>query len=248
MSEGVPRAEYDKLERRVAKLEQAARMQETTVRIMQVRMGAIGMGGLGINPLLGMSQVGGGSYGQLAVGNGSGSSHREPRSTQRSRSPRLAISRHSQREPEVELPSAEEFAHSSGLDDKCLEVLMKQSPEVQQYVISQGPVEGRNPSAMVMGRIAKATSQVGVMGGSSTMGGSAYVSGGMDAVYVNSDELADQVEDFISENSVDDKCAESLRSQPPRVQAAVLNLGPAEGRNSSAMVMGRIAKASRGEI
>eukprot|EP00435_Cladocopium_sp_Y103_P002786 s59_g1.t1 len=50
----------------------------------------------------------------------------------------------------------EEFAGQNGLDEKCIEALLAQTPQVQNHVILQGPAEGRNPSAMVMSRIWKA--------------------------------------------------------------------------------------------
>eukprot|EP00913_Durusdinium_trenchii_P007401 g6960.t1 len=53
------------------------------------------------------------------------------------------------------------------------------------------------------------------------------------------------VQQFIAQNQLDEKCIEALTTQPPEVQTHVINQGPAEGRNPSAMVMGRIAKAQR---
>merc|ERR1719162_2471825 len=57
--------------------------------------------------------------------------------------------------PGVPLMSTEEFASMNSLDAKCMEVLMNQVPEVQQYVVGLGPCEGRNPSAMVLSRVRK---------------------------------------------------------------------------------------------
>merc|ERR1712129_199318 len=110
-----------------------------------------------------------------------------------------------------------------------------------------GPVEGRNPSAMVMGRIAKYD---GSGAGGSVMQVEAFNHGGYGRGMGGGggDDVTAQVEEFIIQNGLDDKSAESLRNQSPEVQVAVLNLGPAEGRNPSAMVMGRLAKAGRGEI
>ena len=47
----------------------------------------------------------------------------------------------------------EDFAEINGLDAKCRDALLAQPPEVTQAVVSQGPAEGRNPSAMVMSSI-----------------------------------------------------------------------------------------------
>eukprot|EP00442_Polarella_glacialis_P029061 CAMPEP_0115095696 /NCGR_PEP_ID=MMETSP0227-20121206/29223_1 /TAXON_ID=89957 /ORGANISM="Polarella glacialis, Strain CCMP 1383" /LENGTH=226 /DNA_ID=CAMNT_0002489171 /DNA_START=51 /DNA_END=731 /DNA_ORIENTATION=- len=130
--------------------------------------------------------------------------------------------------------SSESFALANGLDEKCLEVLLSQTPEVQRYVISMGPAEGRNPSAMVMGRITKATGDLGL----ATVGNAALPSG----------DVGQKVEDFIAANCLDEKCGELFRNAAPECQIAVMNLGGAEGRNPSAMVMGRMKKYERGEI
>lgn len=143
--------------------------------------------------------------------------------------------------------STREFAMANNLDEKCLEVLNNQSLEVQQYVIGQGPAEGRNPSAMVMSRIAKC-------GGGDLSGGATPAAGGHAAEKAGATSWhgagADfaEVEEFILGNGLDEKCAEAFRSQTVDCQAAVIAQGPAEGRNASAMVMGRIAKFMRGEL
>lgn len=126
--------------------------------------------------------------------------------------------------------SIEEFADVNNLDDKCIEVLKLQPPEVQQYVISQGPAGGRSPSAIVMARIKKCGA-----------GGHIQVPAAPPAGF-DFDRIAQTVEEFISTNGLDDKCSELLRTQTVDCQVAVLNLGPADGRNASAMVMGRIAR------
>lgn len=159
--------------------------------------------------------------------------------------------------------TVEEFAQENHLDDKCLEVLSNQTPEVQHYVISQGPAEGRNPSAMVMGRIAKCMSELGPVGGY----GSGYSGGGcgtfgFSGVGGHSPGVAPQcgggggcgapfaakVDAFCIENGIDEKCAEALRSQSVECQMLVVAQGPADGRNPSAMVTGRINKFQRGEL
>merc|ERR1711871_583263 len=101
---------------------------------------------------------------------------------------------------------------------------MYSPPEIVDYVISQGPCTGRNPSAMVMGRIKKAQQEVSASG------------------------LEMEVQQFIADNGLDDKVAEQLMSCSPDCQVAVLNHGPATGRNPSAMVVGRIKKFNQGGL
>lgn len=127
--------------------------------------------------------------------------------------------------------SLEEFSLMNNLDEKCVQVLNIQPPEVQQYVISQGPAGGTNPSAIVMARIKKFGA------GSSFQIPPAVTPSGFDLANV-----PEKVEEFIAVHALDEQCAQLLRTQTVDVQVAVLNLGPAEGRNSSAMVMGRIGK------
>ncbi|CAK9024396.1 unnamed protein product [Durusdinium trenchii] len=122
------------------------------------------------------------------------------------------------------LLGVQQFIAQNQLDEKCIEALTTQPPEVQTHVINQGPAEGRNPSAMVMGRIAKAQRELESHA---------------------SPDLQAQVEAFIAENALDAKCSEALRSQSQTCQVAVISGGPAAGRNASAMVMSRINKFIR---
>merc|ERR1719291_871656 len=142
--------------------------------------------------------------------------------------------------------TAQEFAIANGLDEKCSEILVNCSPEVQQYVICQGPADGRNPSAMVMARIAKCSNAtpgqaVGVAGGlyPMTLSGTPIAGAQMTTgvLMTGQGDIPQKVEEFIVANSLDEKCAEAFRVQSQPCQVAVMNLGPAEGRNASAMIM-----------
>jgi len=204
----VSRSEHDALERRLVKAEQALQQQNVTIKILQTRLE-----GLSRTSVSGASTLNG-----LRA---------------RSRSPRPPVSALSKQF--LTMPTAgadqsvEEFAEENNLDAKCLEVLLNQQPEVQQYVVSMGPAEGRNPSAMVMGRITKCTNEFLVRS------------------VTDVDSVGEKVEDFIVSNALDEKCADALRSQSLECQLVVISQGPAEGRNASAMVMGRISKCVRGE-
>lgn len=133
------------------------------------------------------------------------------------------------------LSSVLDFISASSLDEKCIEVLKNQPPEVQKYVVSLGPPEGRNPSAMVMGRITRGLQELNAT----------VMPVPTHAPHYFPDDVEVKVEDFIAQNSLDEKCAEALRTQTTEVQVRVLQQGPAAGRNSSAMVMGRIRQALR---
>eukprot|EP00811_Abedinium_folium_P005015 NODE_14619_length_1097_cov_4.788660.p1 GENE.NODE_14619_length_1097_cov_4.788660~~NODE_14619_length_1097_cov_4.788660.p1 ORF type:complete len:238 (+),score=46.76 NODE_14619_length_1097_cov_4.788660:107-715(+) len=130
--------------------------------------------------------------------------------------------------------SLEDFATQNNLDAKCYEVLQAAPLEVQQMVISQGPAEGKNPSAMVVARIAKC-------GAGFTKGCVNAAMGGASGIVQSPENL----EEFICMNELDDKCAQALRNQSWPCQAAVMAKGTVEGRNPSAMIMGRVAKFMR---
>mmetsp|Transcript_85529 Transcript_85529/g.151382 ORF Transcript_85529/g.151382 Transcript_85529/m.151382 type:complete len:232 (+) Transcript_85529:56-751(+) len=227
----VSRSDYERLEWRLAQAEQAIRKQDALIKGLQATFEALE---LPPDPhqLAPWSSYNGG---------GGRERSRTPMARPSERRPVAIPPRRSL--PEVEPAfdgevSVEEFAAQNGLDEKCTEVLLQQSPEVQSYVIGLGPAEGRNPSAMVMGRITKASSIEPASAGGGGKGGR---DGGRGS-------LSTEVEDFIRDNGLDEKCSEALRKLDPEGQAAVINLGPAAGRNASAMVMGRLAKYNRGEL
>lgn len=221
----VSRTEFQLLEKRLHRAEQGIRQQQAFVKSLQARVDSLTGESLGPGR-------------QPANSTLYDNSRRIKGYRDRSRSPRLPFrSRYSQPalpQPPKELygtedTTVEEFARQNRLDAKCVEALTSQSEEVQQYVMNQGPADGRNPSAMVMSRIAKCNSE--------------YAS----SAFVPPASVGDEVEDFIAMHELDEKCGETLRQQSTDCQVAVLSQGAPEGRNSSAMVMGRISKFVRGE-
>lgn len=228
--EYVPLSQYRQLERRVGQVEQTLRQQEATIRILQARLdtqpGALAHRPVAPTPppFLPPPPMAGGGYPGSQWGSAS-ARHDRSRTPVGSRASGGSSDVHS-------------FASENGVDSKCMDALLSATPECQEYVISRGPASGRNPSAMIMGRIKKWEDE---------HEGAAQVSNHQASSYDEADEggLVQQVEDFIVESLVDEKCADTLRQQTYEVQAAVLNQGPVEGRNPSAMVMGRIATAAR---
>eukprot|EP00931_Biecheleriopsis_adriatica_P110299 TRINITY_DN84546_c0_g1_i1.p1 TRINITY_DN84546_c0_g1~~TRINITY_DN84546_c0_g1_i1.p1 ORF type:complete len:231 (-),score=47.40 TRINITY_DN84546_c0_g1_i1:54-716(-) len=210
----VSRAEYERLQSRLASAEKVLRQQQQQINDMQAAIDSLTPVGL---------------YGGGVGGKVSRDRSRTPRPMASIPAPRQAPARAKQVTGAAFEGTIEDFAISHGLDEKCQEVLFSQPPDVQNYVLSCGKAEGRNPSAMVMGRIAKASSEI--------------------AAQESESELPTQVETFIQENGLDEKCSEALRTAAPDAQAYVLSVGPATGgRNASAMVMGRMAKFSRGQV
>mmetsp|Transcript_118601 Transcript_118601/g.221636 ORF Transcript_118601/g.221636 Transcript_118601/m.221636 type:complete len:396 (+) Transcript_118601:25-1212(+) len=114
----------------------------------------------------------------------------------------------------------ESFIAEEGVDDAAANGLRELSPEMQQAIMSRGDLKGgRNPSAMLIGRIrdAKATFQ-----------------------------MSDKVEQFIQEEAVDEKAANGLRELDPDMQERIIGRGTlAGGTNPSAMLIGRIAAAKK---
>eukprot|EP00811_Abedinium_folium_P012129 NODE_21242_length_762_cov_5.707087.p1 GENE.NODE_21242_length_762_cov_5.707087~~NODE_21242_length_762_cov_5.707087.p1 ORF type:complete len:219 (+),score=58.59 NODE_21242_length_762_cov_5.707087:50-658(+) len=166
----------------------------------------------------------------------------------RSRSPRGRALAAAMRAPpqmlNVSLPvggatmSVDDFTTQNSLDDKCYEALLAAPPEVQHMVLSQGPAVGKNPSAMVMARIAKY--------GAGFTPAAVGMNVAMSAPY-EIRHSPEELEDFIGTYELDEKCAESLRNTSWACQAAVMGQGPVEGRNPSAMIMGRVAKFNRSQ-
>lgn len=92
--------------------------------------------------------------------------------------------------------------------------------------------------------------QMGNMGNMGMMGGSEYrdhsrTPRGKQPLPMCPRGLQD-VEDFIMENMLDDRCSRALRMQPTQVKQFVIGKGPAtDGTNPSAMVIGRIQKCAK---
>lgn len=202
----VAREEYNELERRLLMVEQVLRRQDAQLRLLQGKLESV-------SPVVPLRD--------------------------RSRSPAPMLMPNPpvmKSEPAMVFQSLEEFLAVNNLDEKCAEVLRIQPADVQQMVVALGPVEGRNPSAMVMGRLAKCQS-----GAEASM---SMVTSLMPPMLLGVPGacIGDQVEQFCMENALDENCANVLRGQPPECQAMVIGQGSASGRNASAMVMGRIGK------
>jgi len=295
----VSRDEHNEVLERLSLAEQTIKNQGQLIKSIQVRLDSLGNGGGG-------GGGGGCSGATRAQSNGTGLqgaalARMRGMMEDRSRSPMgrsmggmdggMGGGGGWQQQQQLGEGVVEQFCADNQLDQKSTEALCATTFEIQQNVLSQGPASGRNPSAMIMGRIKRASmgdfsshppgvqaspgdwncpscgdlqfrrnlvcrqcgasppADVGGGGGGGRgapqqqqqeMGFSGGFGGGVD------DEMAQQVrsevQTFIVENTLDEKSTSALMSASTECQAAVLNLGPAAGRNSSAMVMGRIRK------
>mmetsp|Transcript_41710 Transcript_41710/g.110380 ORF Transcript_41710/g.110380 Transcript_41710/m.110380 type:complete len:250 (-) Transcript_41710:251-1000(-) len=244
------REEFEALEIRVLKAEQRARQADAQVRSLQERIDAL-TGGAG-GAVVDVSHVRSHSPGV--------STYPMRPELQMAMQIDLNKGRPCQHQLRASM-SVQEFAQDNHLDGKCFGVLSNQSVEAQQYVMMKGPVEGRNPSAMVMSRIGKYISENGAVGAPTppglaggSCGGCGFGGHGQEYGYGSIvgnamlNGVHEKVEAFCVDNGIDDKCSESLRSQSLECQINVIEQGPADGRNPSAMVMGRINKFMRGKL
>jgi len=217
----VSRAEYNRLEERVVRAEQLIRAQNEQIKKLTQQAGEWSMQYMGAMGMGGMGAMGMGAMGMGAMGGRAGVRERTPRGN--INKPPLPVPVNP-----AALQSLEEFIVENGLDEKCGENLRSQPLEVQQFVIGRGPAEGTNPSAMITARIAKCVQEysIGDTGG----------------------DLGSKLEEFIAQNTLDAQVAQNLRESSTACQYAVLSLGPATGKNPSAMVQGRIAKFVRGRL
>eukprot|EP00928_Gymnodinium_smaydae_P053151 TRINITY_DN37206_c0_g1_i1.p1 TRINITY_DN37206_c0_g1~~TRINITY_DN37206_c0_g1_i1.p1 ORF type:complete len:259 (-),score=61.97 TRINITY_DN37206_c0_g1_i1:106-786(-) len=201
----VPRSEYQALEKRLQRAEMAIVNQEQQLCSLGQQLMIAGLAS---------------ASGMMGGGSGARDRSRTPSSwfggMGGGEKPTLP-------QPQGEVVSVEEFAIQNSLDQKCIENLRAQPLEVQKFVIAQGLVDGKNPSAMVMSRIARCMKDYQISSGSS-------------------DDIKSKVEEFIIANGLDENVAEALRTQNEQSQVAILSQGPADGRNPSAMIQGRIAK------
>lgn len=154
-------------------------------------------------------------------------------------------------------PDVERFIADNRLDDGAARNMRQQAREVQVAVIERGTLaECANPSSALMGRIkdAKANS----FGRGSSHGdygeqkhhtqraeigyGRSYGQDGARASTASA--YTTDVEEFISQNLLDDSAAQSLRSEADDVIQAVLERGGlGDCKNPSSAVMGRIRDA-----
>jgi len=131
----------------------------------------------------------------------------------------------------------ERFVAECGIDEQAAEVLRKSHPDVQEEIIARNDVaQARNPSSALRARIRDVES--------SLMASPARPSQAPTSSGRPSGNIVARVEEFIAANGVDERAAETLRSQQGHVQAIVIDRGDLVGtRNPSSALLARIKDA-----
>jgi len=131
----------------------------------------------------------------------------------------------------------ERFVAECGIDEQAAEVLRKSHPDVQEEIIQRNDVaQARNPSSALRARIRDVES---ALMASPARPSQAPASSGRPG-----GNLVARVEEFIASNRVDDRAAETLRSQQGHVQTIVIDRGDLVGtRNPSSALLARIKDA-----
>lgn len=126
----------------------------------------------------------------------------------------------------------EQFILENRLDERAQQMLRSENALVQKNVMDRGSLaDCSNPSSAVTGRIRDARGAYG--GGVAAVVSSAAVT-----------ITANDVEQFILENRLDESAAQQLRSEQPTVQQLVFEKGTlADCTNPSSAVLGRIREA-----
>jgi len=141
------------------------------------------------------------------------------------------------------------FVAENGLDTGAADALSEQSEQVQRSIMAEGPVTGRNVNAILMARIRRTKA--------------AHERGGDRPQQTNYSQVPQYVADrpkqsfaaqgagdavcrFVEENSLDMDADSKLRSQSLEVQQIVISEGKLTGRNTSAVLGGRIKRTVDG--
>jgi len=134
---------------------------------------------------------------------------------------------------DVSYVDIEDFIFQNEIDEKAANALREQGLEVQQVVMDGGSLaNAKNKSSAVMGRLRKAKFQAKTK-----------------EVLLEHSVDPDALEEFISQNEIDEKAASDLRGEDPLIQQAVMQAGSLEdARNKSSAVVGRIIKAKKGML
>eukprot|EP00439_Symbiodinium_sp_Y106_P043160 s3048_g5.t1 len=120
------------------------------------------------------------------------------------------------------------FVEDNGLNERAAEALRGAPPAVQHHVLEQGSLRScREPSAGCIGRIGKAQRQLDPA-----------------LLAVRHAPPIDEVEDFISDNRLDERAAQALRGAASWVQRQVLDQGSLfTCRDPNAGCIGRLHRA-----
>lgn len=127
----------------------------------------------------------------------------------------------------------ESYITENGLDEKAANALRAEDESVVSLVMAGGGFDNvRNKSAVIIGRIRKAKVQGAILAKGSN---------------VTVDPAV--LDEFLSQEGVDERAAQELRAEEPAIIQAVLEAGPlTDAKNKSAAIIGRIGKAKKGRL
>eukprot|EP00930_Biecheleria_cincta_P030698 TRINITY_DN21276_c0_g1_i1.p1 TRINITY_DN21276_c0_g1~~TRINITY_DN21276_c0_g1_i1.p1 ORF type:complete len:905 (+),score=178.73 TRINITY_DN21276_c0_g1_i1:64-2778(+) len=119
------------------------------------------------------------------------------------------------------------FIEDNGLNQRAADILLEATPAIRRAVLSQGSLAScRDPNAGCIGRVRKAQNSA--------------------PVPAQFPPALDEVEQFIGDNGLEARAAESLRLAPPQVQRTVLDQGSLHScRDPNAGCIGRLNRAQR---
>lgn len=177
--------------------------------------------------------------------------------------------------PEDLAARVEQFIMEAGLDERATDAMRTVKPEIQLSVLEGGAVsETRNASSAVMGRIAAAQRSMNLIPNKQNQQPNMQQMQmqqmqmqqmqmqqqmqmnqqqmSQKQMHMNQNQGGDggavttDVEQFIAENSLDDRASEALRSSTPEIQWAVLQRGAVTSlRNPSSALIGRLRDAQK---
>jgi len=120
------------------------------------------------------------------------------------------------------------FIEENSLNQRAADILFEATPAIRRAVLGQGSLSScRDPNAGCIGRVRKAQNSAPVPA-------------------VQPPPSLDELEEFIGENGLEARAAESLRLAPPLVQRQVLDQGSLHScRDPNAGCIGRLNRAQR---
>lgn len=137
----------------------------------------------------------------------------------------------------------EEFLAGSPVDAKAEETFRSQSETVIRSILAEGPLIGRNSSALLVSRIRTHTAEPPPPADSAPPWGEAPWRNSRDAgqrEIAREPQRESELQMYLRENNIDDPASEALQAQSVVVVRTILAEGPIRARNPSAVVMKRI--------
>jgi len=150
----------------------------------------------------------------------------------------------SHRQPARSRDPISQFVQMNRLDDLAERDLRAQTPQVQDAVMQEGAITGRNISAVLASRIKRIVGGSGENQGRSSWGNSSSPPEKAAAAhdFFEPEEDVDPVAKFCSANGIDGSASQALRDAPMEVQLQILEEGNITGRNPNAVLLSRLRR------